>query len=110
MICSLVVQQFVAVIIRESINCDSESVNLWIHFIFPVQYQVLWYWVNANCPVGISQAACQGCSEYSITMCQADADTCLSYQPPSGNDIASTCPYSICRMNIVQYIHDNVIW
>ena len=27
MICSLVVQQFVAVIIRESINCDSESVD-----------------------------------------------------------------------------------
>lgn len=62
-------------------------------------YSFFWSWVDDFCPSDMSQQLCEGCEEYSITLCPADEHTCFSTSDGDG----AACPYTLCRADILRY-------
>mmetsp|Transcript_16061 Transcript_16061/g.26945 ORF Transcript_16061/g.26945 Transcript_16061/m.26945 type:complete len:282 (-) Transcript_16061:2515-3360(-) len=60
-----------------------------------------WSWVDDHCEGVVTQNACMGCGDYSITMCAADQDSCVL-----GEEVGdlSRCPYQLCRRGVLQYL------
>ena len=66
------------------------------------KYAMFWSWVNSNCNDGVSSTNCKKCNDYSVQLCQVDYETCTSIS-------SSSCPYTLCRSNVIKYIVDNVM-
>lgn len=60
-----------------------------------------WSWVDDHCEGVVTQDACMGCGDYSITMCAADQDSCVLGE--EAGDL-SHCPYELCRRGVLQYL------
>lgn len=66
-----------------------------------------WSWVNDHCDDVLTQDTCMGCADYSITLCQADEDSCLlgtELMESGGNGDVSHCAYELCRRGVLQYL------
>jgi hypothetical protein len=66
------------------------------------KFVFFWSWVDDHCAGAVTQEACMGCADYSVTMCAADQDTCLLGEA-AGGDLAA-CPYELCRRGVLQYL------
>jgi hypothetical protein len=75
------------------------------------QFNYLWLWLNSHCPASMNQDSCQACKPYIITTCIADSNSCFSYSyTASDYNIGPVCAYSFCRLNVVEYFSNTVIW
>ena len=69
-------------------------------------YQWFWTLIDNNCNTNeLSQTLCNRCDDYSVTACYADETTCDA----SGGTDGPTCPYTICRQQILNYLSNNLL-
>ena len=69
-----------------------------VYLAYPASlYAWFWSWINDYCPSQMSQQMCQGCFDYSVTLCPASQEACSS-------GIEDACPYKICRRGFLSYI------
>jgi hypothetical protein len=68
-------------------------------------YQWFWNFIDGHCDISkISQQLCSRCDDYTITACYADETTCDA----SGGISGPTCPYIICRYELISYLRDTL--
>jgi len=67
-----------------------------------LNYEWLWLFTNHHCPLNMNQLSCEGCNDYSATICDANMQTCIANGQLDPTNQA--CAYNACRAGILNYI------